>query len=117
MSVLEAFDETVKKYVEQQAHKTEQKQQIVTVVMDSFGYVQKKPVPDLGIRMAAMQKRVEQLAEDISVKFAYGKWVVSAAASSESLLKELRYGSNWYTPVPDIDDLILAAVLFDAKRK
>jgi menaquinone-dependent protoporphyrinogen IX oxidase len=117
MNVVEAFDESIKKFVDEQAHKLEQKHQVVAVVMAAFANVDKKPVSDLVVRLNAMQQRVEQLAKDVSVKFAYGKWVVTAAASSEGLLKELRYGSTWYKPVPNIDDLILAAVLFDAKRK
>ena len=72
----------------------------------------KKPVPDLEQRCSAMKAEFEQLAENMTVSITEGKWVVKAAGSSESTLKKLRLGTDWFDGSPDVLEIVLTG-LFD----
>lgn len=72
----------------------------------------KKALPDLDQRCNAMKAEFEQLAENMEVSIVAGKWVVKAAGSSESTLKKLRLGTDWFDGSPDVLEIVLTG-LFD----
>lgn len=80
-------------------------------IMLAFSNVRKIQSPDLDIKVAKLSSDIERLLEGVYVDYFQGKLVVRVNGSSEHLLSELRRGSSWFEAVPDIDHLILAALI------
>jgi hypothetical protein len=117
MNLADILEQTIQKQVRDRLQQdAEQKQFVVDKIMSAFTRLRKKPVPDLAQRTARLLGRVQKLVEDLSVEFKWGRLVVKSAGSSESLLTELRRGTDWYDPLEEIDDIIVAAVMVDPKR-
>jgi hypothetical protein len=93
-----------------------QRETVVAVVMAGFAQVRKKSVPDLKARLTEMEKRVRQMAESIEIGFVNDRLVVKVVGSSESLMKDLRRGTDWYEPWPQVDEVVFAAVLVDPTK-
>lgn len=72
----------------------------------------KKTLPDIDQRCDAMKLEFKQLVENMEVSITAGKWVVKAAGSSESTLKKLRLGTDWFDGSPDVLEIVLTG-LFD----
>lgn len=94
-----------------------QREQVVTALMAGFERLQKKPVPDAAQRTERLQDRMRLMAQNIQLGFVNGRLVVKVDGSSESLMKELRRGTDWYVPWDKVDETLLAAVLLDPERK
>lgn len=92
---------------------TDQKARIVAALYTWLVNVaRKKTLPDIDQRCSAMKKEFEQLVENMEVSITAGKWVVKAAGSSESTLKKLRLGTDWFDGSPDVIEIVLTG-LFD----
>lgn len=94
----------------------EQRQYVVDTVMAGFAELRKKPVPDLEARVQKIEERVRQMVQEIELRFVNGRLVVKAVGSSETLMTELRRGSNWYEPWDRVDEVVFAAVLVDPSK-
>lgn len=117
MNLVDATERSLQQRVaDRLLNNPEQKKLIVSRAMEAFMKVRKAPVPDLVERTQRIQGRLEKLAEDLSVEFKLGRLVVKPAGSSEPLMTELRRGTEWYDPVEDIDNIIVAAIMVDPKR-
>lgn len=114
--ILEALEASMKKIAEGRLRDTAQKKYVVMVVMEMFNQLGKKQVPDLAERVQRMQKQVEHMVENLSLQFVRGELVVKVTGSSESLIKAFRFGSDWFLPEPDVDKIIMSAILTDPKR-
>lgn len=89
----------------------EQRDFVVTTVMRGFNNLQKRPVPDLQVRIKRMEERVADMVKQVRIGFVNGRLVVKVAASSEALMTQLRRGSDWYAPWDEIDGILLTAIL------
>ena len=114
--IAEALEQSMQKLVEDRLRDPAQKAMVAATIMQMFTNLRKKPVPDLAQRTEAMQKRITRAVEDMSVQFVRGELVVKVAGSAESLLAQFRRGSDWFAPEPDVDKIILAAMMVDPKR-
>lgn len=101
---------------EQRLTSAAQRERVVSMLMEGFGNVRKKAMPDLEARLQAMQKRMQLLTENVNLGFVNGRLVVKVTGSSESLLTELRHGSSWYEPWEKVDELLLAAIMTDPSK-
>lgn len=93
-----------------------QQELVVASVMAGFEALRKKPVDNLPQRMKVLEGQVRQMAEDIRLGFVNGRLVVKVAGSSESLMTDLRRGTEWFEPWEEIDELVLAAALVDPSK-
>lgn len=107
-----AFDAVL----EQRLRDPAQRETVVSAVMAGFESLEKKPVPDLDRRLRDMEDKVRKLAESVELGFVNGRLVVKVAGSSESLIKQLRFGSDWFEPWPKVDEVLLAAILVDPEK-
>ena len=114
--IADALERSMQQFAEARMRQPQQKKQVIDTFMAVFTNLRKKPLADLAQRTAAMQIRIERAVEDMSVEFVRGELVIKAAGSSEFLLNEFRRGSDWFLPEPDVDKIILAAMLVKAKR-
>ncbi len=111
-ALMGALDEVVSERLRQES----QRQLIASAVMEGFALLAKKPVPDLENRTEELKKRVLKMAEEIKLSFVNGRLVVKVAGSSEALMKELRYGTDWYAPWDKVDETVYAAALVDPPK-
>lgn len=93
-----------------------QREFVVSSVMAVFSTIKKKPVTDLDSRISALEKRVANLAESMSIEFTNGRLVVKVAGSAEILLTELRRGTDWYEPWDKVDEILLASALVEIRQ-
>lgn len=93
-----------------------QRETVVSVIMEGFESLEKKAVPDLDRRTKDMEEAVRKLSENVELGFVNGRLVVKVAGSSESLIKQLRFGSDWFEPWPKVDEVLLAAILVDPEK-
>lgn len=114
--IADALNEAINGVLELRLRDLKQREMVVTILMDGFANLKKKPVPDLAQRIEAVQKRVKAMSEDIGIGFINGRLVVKVKGSSESLLTELRHGSDWYDPWDKVDEVTLAAILIDPAK-
>jgi len=114
--IVDALEDSLQKVVKDRLRNSAQKQQVIDAFMAVFTNLRKKPVIDLEQRTAVMLKRVRLAVEDISVEFVRGELVIKTTGSADFLLKELRRGSDWFGPEPDVDKIILAAMLVKPRR-
>lgn len=108
----EAFDAVMARRLRDEA----QRETVVAAIMEGFESLEKKPVPDLDRRTRDMEEKVRKLSENVELGFVNGRLVVKVAGSSESLIKQLRFGSNWFEPWPKVDEVLLAAILVDPEK-
>ena len=111
--IAQALTDSISAVMKQRLRDSRQRDLLVARVMLGFSALGKLPVPDLDKRLKTMETRVRQLAENAQLEFKNGRPVVKVNGSSESLLKELRYGTDWYMPWPEVDETMLVAVLLD----
>jgi len=71
----------------------------------------KKPVSDLEQRLEQMRKRIHVLAQSLDINCESGVAVVKASGESDSTLKMLERGTDWFDPADDVTEIIVAAVL------
>lgn len=114
--IADAFKSSLDGILMDRLRKPGQRNIVVSTVMEGFGLVQKKPVPDLPQRILDMEKRVRKMSEQVGLGFVNGRLVVKVAGSSELLMTELRRGSDWYLPWPEVDEVVLAAILIDPPK-
>jgi hypothetical protein len=94
----------------------DQRELVVSTVMEGFAQLQKKSVPDLPIRMKKMEERVRNMAQQVALHFVNGRLVVKVVGSAEALMTELRRGSDWYEPWERVDDHVVAAILLEPTK-
>lgn len=70
-----------------------------------------KQVPDLQDRLAAMEKKLRKMAENLEIEFVEGKLVIRSDAESMTVLNQLRRGSSWFDPHPGVDEAIMFALI------
>lgn len=71
----------------------------------------KKPVPDLAERISRMRKRFDELAEQISLGWRDGDFVVKTTGDSEFTLLGLERGTDWFEAYEGVRDSIVAVLL------
>lgn len=111
--IAELFKQAIDDILSKRLENRNQKNLVVTTLMLGFADLRKKPVPDLDKRLKRMESRFKILAEDVSVGFLNDRVVIKITGASESLMTELRRGTDWYVPWNEIDEIVLAAVLTD----
>ena len=112
----EVLKEAMDTLIKERLQDRKQRELVVSSVMAGFAQLRKKPVADLPQRMERMEKRIREMAEDVSLSFVNGRLVFKVVGSSEALMTELRRGSNWYEPWEKIDETVLAAILVDPSQ-
>jgi len=114
--IVETFRAGVDKVLADRLAKAEQRELVVAAVMEGFGRLRKNAGPDLPDRIKDIEKRVRHMAEEVAVGFVNGRLVLKVAGSSDSLMKELRRGTDWYEPWEKVDETVLAASLVDPPK-
>lgn len=114
--IVDAFNEAVDGVMERRLRDQKQRDLVVEAVMTGFGQLQKKPVDDLDKRLQEMGERVRRMSENVSLGFVNGRLVVKVAGSSDALMNELRFGSDWYEPWEKVDEILLAAILVEPTK-
>lgn len=110
------FTEAVDKVMATRLEDRKQRELVVSALMAGFDRLQKKKVPDEAKRLKELEDRIRLMAENVSLGFVNGRLVVKVAGSSESLMKELRHGTDWYAPWDKVDETLLAAILVDPEK-
>lgn len=111
--MVDAYKEAVDGVMARRLRDPAQRETVVAAIMAGFEALTKKPVPDLDKRTKDMEDRVRRMSESIELGFVNGRLVVKVAGSSDSLMKELRFGSDWFEPWSKVDEVLTAAVLVD----
>lgn len=89
----------------------EQRQKVVEALMQWLTIkARKKEVPDLGERLADIEKRVKKMVEGMKIEIKDNKPVVSVAGSDEDTWKMFRLGTNWFEPNPDLTETVLSGL-------
>lgn len=114
--IVDAYREVYNGVLEQRLRDPAQRETVVSVIMEGFESLEKKAVPDLDRRTKDMEEAVRKLSENVELGFVNGRLVVKVAGSSESLIKQLRFGSDWFEPWPKVDEVLLAAILVDPEK-
>jgi len=113
MTIVDELHAAFDNIFEERLRDPKQRELVVSTIMAGFINLKQKPVPDLAERIKGIEKRVSKMVEEVSLGFVNGRLVFKVAGSSESLMTELRHGSNWYEPWEKIDEILLAAILID----
>lgn len=114
--IADAFTEAVNGVLDRRLRNRAQRHTVATVIMAGFSKVRKKPVPNEAERLKKLEERVLKMAENVSLGFVNGRLVVNVVASSESLMNELRLGTDWYDPWSKVDEILLGAILVDPEK-
>lgn len=114
--IVDAYRAAIDGVLERRLRSEAQRETVVAAVMGGFESLKKQPVPDLDKRTKDIEKKVRKLAEEVRIGFVNSRLVVRVAGSSESLIKQLRFGSDWFAPWPKIDEVLLAAILVDPEK-
>ena len=114
--IAEMLDRAMQEHAEARMRDPRQRAQVEASLMQVFTKLGKKPVADLEKRTEEMRQRIHRAAEDMSLRFVRGELVIKVAGSAEQLLNEFRRGSDWFLPEPEVDKIMLAAMLVDPKR-
>lgn len=86
-------------------------QQRVTLALAAwFVNTRKRPVPDLADRLNAWSKKFAELATLLTVEFDGNKFGLKANGTGAATLMTLKFGSDWFVGLPEVEKLILAAV-------
>ena len=111
MTVTDLFHHDVDSALSECLHTDTQRQAVATALLAEFMKVRQLPVPDLPERLQRLTERMRQLVKSVRIGFLNGRLVVKATGSAESLLTELRHGSDWYAPWEKVDETLLAVIL------
>lgn len=114
--ISDAFTRSLDDLMAERLRQPNQRELVVQAVMTGFETLQKKPVPDLVKRTQRIEERVRKMSEQVALNFVNGRLVVKVAGSSESLMNELRRGSDWYEPWEKVDEIVLAAILVEPAK-
>ena len=114
--IVDAYRKDVNDVLARRLRDPAQRETVVSAVMEGFESLEKKGVPDLDARLRDIEDKVRKLAENVELGFVNGRLVVKVAGSSESLIKQLRFGSDWFEPWPKVDEVLLAAILVDPEK-
>lgn len=114
--IAERIRQAVDQVIERRLRDPKQRQFIAQTIMNGFEAVPKKPVPDLPQRIERMRERVYAMTADLRIGFVGESLVVKVAGSSEALMKELRRGTEWYSPWEKVDEILFAATLVDPEK-
>jgi len=114
--IADAFAEAVNGVMERRLDDKAQRNLVVTALLAGFANLQKKPVPDMAKRLTEIEGRMRLMVENVKLGFVNGRLKVKVVGSSESLMKELRHGTDWYAPWDKVDETVLAAILVDPAR-
>ena len=114
--IANVFREALDQVIADRLRDAKQRQMVVSAVLEGFSRVAKKPVPDLEARVAKLQERVWSMSESVALRFVNGRLVIKVTGSSESLLNELRHGTDWYAPWEKVDETVVAAILVDPPK-
>jgi len=71
----------------------------------------KAPVQDLAQRLVVMRKDIENMAKSLELEIVNGKAVVKALGQGDATLRQLRNGTKWFDPMPDVNGMIVVATL------
>jgi hypothetical protein len=115
-SIPETLDHTMQEYAQKRMRDPAQRRQVAAALMQMFTNLRKKPVTDLDRRVQTMRQQIDRAVEDMSLQFVRGELVIKVAGSAELLINLFRRGSDWFQPEPDVDKIVLAAMLTDPKR-
>lgn len=80
---------------------------VITELIDGFSKVRKNQLEDLDVRVARFNEEIRRMADDLSVEFVEGEVVVKASGSGALTLRLLKAGSQWFNPVPDVNDRVM----------
>ena len=93
-----------------------QRNLVKSTIMHAFAGVRKRNVPDLAKRIADFESRVERMVPSLVVEFQRQTLVVRSRGADDGLLNQLRRGSDWFDPEPEIDNIIVASLLLRPQR-
>lgn len=114
--IAEILNSAVNEVLANRCKSREQQDVVVAILMQGFLELRKKPVPDIEDRIKRMEKRFKDLAESVSMGFLNDSVVIITSGASESLMIELKRGTDWYVPWDRIDEIVLAAVLTNPSK-
>ena len=70
----------------------------------------KKPVPDLNKRLEDFRKRIEVLADGLTLDIGDRGYVVRASGDAEATLRMLERGTGWFNPAGNLTEMIVGAI-------
>jgi hypothetical protein len=70
----------------------------------------KKPAADAVKRLEDFRKRIEGLAENLSLDIGAAGYVVKTTGDAESTLQMLERGTEWFDPAGDLTEMIVGAI-------
>jgi predicted nuclease with TOPRIM domain len=70
----------------------------------------KKPLKNLPDRISAMNKRFEELADELEISMESGELVVKAAGKASETLRALNNGMDWFDPCESVEGLVISAL-------
>jgi hypothetical protein len=111
MKYNELVDNEISDYFDKQIKSDEKVKKIASVITSAFDKTRKSPIPDLAKRINDTYNAINLLAKNVHISFSGKKTVVMTTGSADILLNQLRYGSSWFNPIDNIDDIILFAVM------
>lgn len=114
--IQEAWSAEIDALLARRLEKAEQREAVVSALMQGFVRLPKKALPDLAARLLDMESSLRRLAEQAALDFVNGRLVIKVSGSSESLMTQLRRGTGWYAPWPDVDEVLLAAALNEPSK-
>lgn len=71
----------------------------------------KAPVQDLETRLNEMRQNIDRMVQTLELEIVDGEAVVKAAGQGDATLRQLRNGTKWFDPMPDVNGMIVAATL------
>jgi hypothetical protein len=66
---------------------------------------------DLTGRLEQMRKDIEQMSKTVELGFEGGKVVVTVTGRGDGTLRQLKNGTGWFDPHPDVNGMIAIAAL------
>ena len=103
--------EGVHNVFQQRLDDREQRKKVAEALMSWLAdTARKKDVPDLDVKLAGMQQRVNKLVENMTIEIEKDKPVVKAAGSDEDTWKMFRLGTSWFEPNPDLIETVLSGL-------
>ena len=71
----------------------------------------KAPVQDLDTRLKDMKKGIDSMAESLELEVVDGKVVVKVLGQGDTAFRQLKNGTKWFDPMPDVNGMIVVAAL------
>jgi hypothetical protein len=114
--MVEVLHKTLDLILDERLRNEAQRETVVRIIMEGFGSLEKKPVDNLEERTEKIEAGVRKMVESVKLGFVNERLEVRVVGSSGALLKQLRFGSDWFAPWPKVDQILLAAILVNPPK-